>query len=169
MLDFKQSFRTCHLNPTSTKRPSLLKSSKVGTESTRLRELCHLSCMAITSTEYNHLANTLTTWICSSCNSPNHKRIFDSIPAVSYSFESLSLEQTSDSFHSLTVCSPSSSLGSPKATSSPRKPQRELAKPVKQSLRTVVINLQSIKNKVQEAQVLIESAEPGIILVRKNG
>ena len=127
---------------------------------------CHLSCMAMASSEYNHLANTSTTWICSSCNSPNHSRIFDSITAVSNSFESLSLEQTSDSFHSLTVCSPSSSIGSPKATSSPSKPKREPAKPVKQSLRTVVhvINFQSIKNKVQEAQVLIESAEPDIII-----
>ena len=125
---------------------------------------CHLSCMVMTSAEYNHLANTSTTWICSSCNSPNHTRIFDSITTVSNSFESLSLEQTSYSFHSLTVCSPSSSLGSPKATSSPRKPKREPAKPVKQSLRTVVINFQSIKNKVQEAQVLIESAEPDIII-----
>ena len=63
-----------------------------------------------------------------SCNSPNHTQIFDTITAVSNGFESLSLEQTSDSFPSFTVCSRSSSLGSPKATSSPRKQKREPAK-----------------------------------------
>ena len=127
---------------------------------------CHLNCMVMTSAEYNHLANSSTSWICSSCNSPNYTKIFDSITAVSNSFESLSLELTSDSLHtnSLTVGSPSSSLGSPKATSSPRKPRQNPAKPKISSLRTVVVNFQSIKNKVQETQLLIESADPDIII-----
>ena len=66
-----------------------------------------------------------------SCNSPNHTQKFDTITAVSNRFESLSLEQTSNSFPSFTVCSRSSFLGSPKATSSPRKQKREPDKNVK--------------------------------------
>ena len=164
MLDLKHEFRANHQDPASTQRLSrdepwpftpkypcmvctrAVKWGERALACDNCDKWCHLNCMVMTSAEYNHLVNSSTSWICSSCNSPNYTKIFDSITAVSNSFESLWLELMSDSLHtntcsnSLTVGIPSSSLGSPRATSSPRKPRQNPAKPKISSLRTVVVN-----------------------------
>ena len=157
MLDLKQEFRANRQDPASTQRPSRdepwplhTDRDRKGTEALacdNCDKWCHLSCMVMTSAEYNHLENSSTSWICSSCNSPNYTKIFDSITAVSNSFESLSLELTSDSLHtgSFTVGSPSSSFGNLKATYSTIKPRQNPGKLKISSLRTFVVNFQSIK------------------------
>ena len=120
----------------------------------------HTPCISMATTEYNHLANTSTTWICNVCNTPNHSTIYKSVSADENIFDSLNTTPGDTS----TSCS-ISSIGSPCASSSPKKDLHP--KPVdrpRPKLRTLVVNFQSIRNKVPETQVLIEDADPDIIV-----
>ena len=122
----------------------------------------HVTCMTMSSEEYHHLANTSTTWICKICNAPNYSKLYDSISTDENSFSSLSSHDSENS--DLGMDSSNSSLGSPIATSSPKRPTYQSPKRTIKSLRVVVLNFQSIKNKVNETQVLIDSSDPDIII-----
>ena len=122
---------------------------------------CHVSCMAMSTADYDQLANSSVTWICSSCNTPNFTKLYDSILVDNNSFECLS----SASMDSIALSSPTSStMGSPSATSSPKKSRAPNSQRSRRELRTIVLNFQRIKNKVPETQVLIDSADPDVIL-----
>jgi hypothetical protein len=56
-----------------------------------------------------------------------------------------------------------SSIGSPTAASSPKCKQRNPVNPDLSMLRTLIINFQSIKNKVPDLHALIDSAQPHVI------
>ena len=125
---------------------------------------CHTECMTMTSEEYHHLADTSVIWLCKICHAPNLSNLYGSITVTDNSFSSLSTD-----LHTTSVidssCHSTTSLGSPMASSSPNRstkhndPEKSL-----KSLRAIVINFQSIKNKVHETQVLIDNADPDIIL-----
>ena len=122
---------------------------------------CHVSCMAMSTADYDQLANSSATWICSSCNTPNFSKLYDSISVDNNSFECLS----SVSMDSSALSSPTSTtIGSPSATSSPKRPSAPNSRSPRRELRTIIVNFQSIKNKVPETQVLIDSADPDIIV-----
>lgn len=75
---------------------------------------CHVSCMSMTSDDYQLLSNTSTTWFCKICDAPNYSRLYDSIPVSENSYSHLR-----SSSHTPLEAS-HSSIGSPIVTSSPR-------------------------------------------------
>ncbi|VDI33330.1 Hypothetical predicted protein [Mytilus galloprovincialis] len=95
----------------------------------------HTSCISMSTPEYNLLANTSTTWICSACNTPNHTRIFDSILADDNIYDSFDL-LTSQSQNNTTISSSHSVIGSPQAPPLQRRALRPSLKP-KHKLRTL--------------------------------
>ena len=118
----------------------------------------HTACMGVSNSAYDNLANTSVSWYCTNCNRPNHSTLpYDLSSSVANRFSSLQ----PDSFNS-TI----SSIGSPTATSSPRRVRNKPQSKVKQGLRTLIINFQSVKNKVHVPQldILLESTSPDIII-----
>ena len=125
---------------------------------------CHTECMTMTSEEYHHLADTSVIWLCKICHAPNLSNLYGSITVTDNSFSSLTTDlHTTSAIDS--SCHSTTSLGSPMASSSPNRSTKhnDPKRPLK-SLRAIVINFQSIKNKVHETQVLIDNADPDIII-----
>jgi hypothetical protein len=118
----------------------------------------------MTSEEYHHLADTSVIWLWKICHAPNLSNLYGSITVTDNSFSSLSTDlHTTSTIDS--SCHSTTSLGSPMASSSLNRSTKhnDPKRPLK-SLRAIVINFQSIKNKVHETQVLIDNADPDIIL-----
>ncbi|KAK3098493.1 hypothetical protein FSP39_020057 [Pinctada imbricata] len=139
----------------------------------------HVQCMGMNSSTYEHLGNHSVSWYCTSCNNPNHSTtVYDSSLTCTNSFSVLSNScsmrssspttnreaSTSSILDASADCNP---FGIPKATSSPKSNTRN---PVnrkehqRNNIRIICINFQSIKNKVAELQVLIDSTNPDIIV-----
>jgi len=132
----------------------------------------HAACTGINSQEYSHLANSSVSWFCNVCNAPNHSTIlYDLIDsAESNTFSVLTNTVSSKSSTSdLDDSSQNLSFGNPIATSSPKRTQQPdrshgMRTNNKKSLRILIINFQSVKNKRTELPVLTESAKPDIII-----
>ena len=86
-------------------------------------------------------------------------RLYDSISADENVFSHLS------STHTNTLETSNSTLGSPMVASSPKMTSRQPSHKRKvKSLRIVVMNFQSLKNKAADTQVFIDNAEPDVII-----
>ena len=132
----------------------------------------HAACTGIDSTEYSHLANTSISWYCIVCNAPNHSTVLydliDSADSNTYSVLSVDKDSTGD-LSRVSVSSLSSTIGDPLASSSPKRKDEQpkakhQAKRTQKNLRVLVVNFQSVKNKRNDLQVMIESSHPDIIL-----
>ncbi|CAG2211723.1 unnamed protein product [Mytilus edulis] len=89
--------------------------------------------------------------------------IFDSILADDNIYYSLNL-LTSQSQNNTTISISHSVIGSPQASSSPKKSTPSPRLKPKHKLSTLLVNFQSIRNKVPDTQVLIDNADPDIIV-----
>ena len=122
----------------------------------------HQSCMEMPTQMFECLQSSQAVWICASCGLPNFS---------SSLFSSFNLS-TSNSFSCLSDSS-LSSVGSPApsreplATSTPKRggPPKKAPQTTKQTnLRVLMVNCQSICNKVQEFHHVLESTQPDIVL-----
>ena len=112
--------------------------------------------MGVSNSAYDNLANTSVSWYCTNCNRPNHSTLlYDLSSSVANRFSSLQ----PDSFNSII-----SSIDSPTATSSPRRVRNKPQAKAKQGLRTLKLNFRSVKNKVPELDILLESTSLDIII-----
>lgn len=124
----------------------------------------HATCTGIDTLEYVDLANTSVSWHCVVCNTCNYSTVLydllDSADSNTYSV--LSSNQSYASASDSLMSSP----GHPQAASSPKpnKPKASPSKRQQSSLRILIINFQSIKNKRNDLQVLLESTRPDVIL-----
>ena len=111
--------------------------------------------MGIHSLVYKGLHNIL--WHCDICGLPNFS---------SNLFDTTSFETTNrfDIFNGTPISE--CSFGSPTAASSPldKTPKRSKVKRDDKPLRVVIINCQSVRNKKQELENLVESSNPDIII-----
>ena len=121
----------------------------------------HVSCMSISSGEYDILANKSTVWSCIKCDSSNHTTLYNTLSASDNAFTSLN-SISEDSITSPTATS--FHIGTPLASSSPKTSTNKKTPTNINSLRTVVVNFQSIKNKAPEVQVFLSNTEPDIII-----
>lgn len=129
----------------------------------------HTECMGMTNSVYDRLSNNSVSWQCTACDQPNHSSIvYNSITVSANSFSRLTSISSSEPSQ-LNLSTSDSVVWSPKNTSSPkpRKPPRRTANNFK-SLRFLVVNFQSIKNKGPEFQVLIENSNPDVIFTHQN-
>jgi len=118
----------------------------------------HAQCMHMNSKIYETLCNySNISWHCDNCGMPNFSTSL---------FESFTTDVTSNSFSVLdssnTTCA--SSPGPPISSSSPKSSHKKKSTPSFRSLKTLVINFQSCKNKKAEICNLLESADPSIIM-----
>jgi len=118
----------------------------------------HSQCMHMNSKIYETLCNySNISWHCDNCGMPNFSTSL---------FESFTTDVTSNSFSVLdspnTTCA--SSPGPPISSSSPKSSHKKKSTPSFRSLKTLVINFQSCKNKKAEICNLLESADPSIIM-----
>ena len=136
----------------------------------------HAACTGIDSTEYSHLANTSVSWFCVVCNAPNHSTVLydliDSADSNTYSVLSVDKDSTGD-LSRVSVSSLSSTIGDPLASSSPKRKDEQpkakhQAKRTQKNLRVLVMNFQSVKNKRNDLQVMIESSHPDINIRDRN-
>ena len=129
----------------------------------------HLACMGMNSSIYEHLGNTSVSWYCASCNKPNHNTtVYDSIIlSCSNSFSVLG-SQSSNGSSTLDTSLDSNTIGSPRATSSPKaganKAKDSPKRSINSNIRILCVNFQSIRNKAPELRVLLESANPDILI-----
>ncbi|CAC5360010.1 unnamed protein product [Mytilus coruscus] len=126
----------------------------------------HATCAGINTQEYSKLANTSVSWYCMVCNAPNHTTVlYDLIDSAhSNTFSMLSISDGNKS-SSINQDDSNISLGDPLAASSPKRvTQTTPGNKNKKALRTLIINFQSIKNKRTELPILIETANPDIII-----
>ena len=115
----------------------------------------HAECMHMSTPVYMSLQNI--SWHCTNCGMPQFSSsLFEStILSSNNSFLTLDNSNTSEG----TVLSP----GPPKSCSSPIVSARPTSKSAT-SLKVIVINFQSIKNKKEEVANLIEQSDPSIIM-----
>ena len=119
----------------------------------------HAKCLGITNSIYNDLANSSVAWYCTTCKQPNHSLVpYESSKSHSSDTSILQAGNSSSLDSSL------GSIGSPTATSSPKKSQAKQHTNNNTGLRKLVINFQSIRNKVNELEVLIDTTKPDIII-----
>ncbi|XP_071123237.1 uncharacterized protein [Mytilus edulis] len=100
------------------------------------------------------------------CNAPNHTTVlYDLIDSAdSNTFSMLSISDGNKS-SSINQDDSNISLGDPLAASSPKRvTQNTTGNKNRKALRTLIINFQSIKNKRTELPILIETANPDIII-----
>ena len=126
--------------------------------------------------EYEQLAETSLPWYCPDCGTANHSSvlydipILDNIQHISYSSvseDSVSPSTPSQSSHSFSNLSDTSlsSVGSPDAAPSPKiSNTSKMNGKARRSLRTLVINFQSVRKKGKNIDVLVETTQPDIIL-----
>ena len=146
----------------------------------------HKSCVGMLTAEYEVLeANISSPWYCPICGSPNRSSVlydaqdFDNpdpvggensvgsiysdvsegIPSTPdpsvYSQSPNSFNSTDTSFHS---------IGSRKASSSPKLKSAPNVSKQRRNLRILDINFQSVRNKGRNIDILIETTKPDIIL-----
>ena len=120
-----------------------------------------VSCMSMSSGEYDILANKSTVWSCVKCDSSNHTTLYNTLSASDNAFTSLN-SISEDSITSPTATS--FHIGTPLASSSPKTSTNKKTPTNINSLTTVVVNFQSIKNKAPEVQVFLNNTEPDIII-----
>ncbi len=124
----------------------------------------HVSCMSMSSGEYSILANKSMVWNCVKCASSNHTTVFSSLSASDAS-SSHHANSSHDTHNPPSPNNTSLPIGDPIASSSPKNQAKPKPKPVKvTSLRAIVVNFQSIKNKAPEVQVLVDNTDPDIII-----
>ncbi len=116
----------------------------------------HVKCLAMSNTMYNVMKNTSTSWICCQCGIPN----FDSTL-----FENTEID-ISNSFDVLNSSSSSidSVISSPRHTSSPIH-GRQPAPSKLRNLKTLVLNAQSVNNKISELHCLLDENKPDIVVI----
>ena len=127
----------------------------------------HTSCMGVTSLNYEVLANSNISWTCCNCGIPNFSTSLFSQWTIEFtnSFSTLSNLSKCDDLPT----SPPVATSSPKSsqhknknadahhqTKNTRKPQR--------SLKVLVVNFQSIKNKVPELTACLENHSPDVVI-----
>ena len=115
----------------------------------------HKECMGMHSLVYKGLHNI--SWYCDLCGLPNFS---------SSLFDTTSFETTNrfDIFNDTPISE--GSIGRPTAASSPldRTPKKSKVKRYDKPLRVVIFNCQSVRNKKQELENLVESSNPDIII-----
>ena len=127
----------------------------------------HTSCMGVTSLNYEVLANSNISWTCCNCGIPNFSTSLFSQWTIEFtnSFSTLSNLSESDDLPispPVATSSPKSSqhknqnADGQKQTKNTRKPQR--------SLKVLVVNFQSIKNKVPELTACLENHKPDVVI-----
>ena len=152
-------------NPGPTKYPCGICSKKVGWNRPAIAcDNCnfwfHKDCIPMPSIIYNTLANTSISWICCNCGMPSFTNsFFDTTPASSENpYDPLASDNSFDQDQ------PSPQMGPPLLQSSPKQ-TRSGSTPINtQSLKVIVVNIQSVLAKKVEWLELLSSSNPDIIL-----
>ncbi|XP_072048556.1 uncharacterized protein [Amphiura filiformis] len=121
----------------------------------------HRRCMGITSSVYHDIVSAGASWTCIGCETPNYSlHLFDTFTIeTNNSFESL------DPVSSEPLQSPlGSDIGLPKFASSPIQHSTKVKTTSNDSLRVLVINLQSANAKKEAFWNLVDSAHPDVII-----
>ena len=115
----------------------------------------HMNCTSMSNAVYKTQVNNSKSWICCQCGMPNFdSALFQStVIDTSNSFELLN--SSCESIDSLT-----SVISPPKYTPSPKKGRNAA-----QTLKTLVLNAQSLSNKIDEIHCLIDEEKPDIITI----
>ena len=143
----------------------------------------HKDCLSMSTTMFNNLANSDSSWICPNCENPNFTSVLFNTPITSSNDSHYSL--MSDSMKSINISNittPTStnvnlsdafdsqtedySPGSPQAASSPQvttTPTR-LRTAIKDNLKVAILNCNSIVNKVPEFQTFLADTDPDVVL-----
>ena len=112
----------------------------------------HADCMCMPTAIYDNLHNI--SWICVNCGIPNFSSsLFNSTLAIS-----------ENSFSQLDISNSISSPGPPVFCSSPKTTKKVNSKNLSNELRSLIINFQSIKNKIPQFNNMCDSFSPNIIL-----
>ena len=167
----------CELNPgpEDTSYPCGVCKNQVGWEERAIVcDSCntwfHIDCQGMNPSMYslfNKSCNQSMYWECYKCGLPNFSTSL---------FDTMSYMNSTNKFDSLSSCDSSGyplsplpdDIGSPKASSSPIRPNPAKSQNKKVNLqhplRILLMNCQSIKNKKAELHTVIESSKPDIIL-----
>ena len=121
----------------------------------------HTKCINMSTQTYIGLDNSAN-WFCNKCESPNGlNSIYQSVHIDSISSKNSLLNSTNFSENGNSSLN---NLGSPIASSSPKKGGKYKIKRNINSLRVLTVNFQSARSKSHETALLIESSNPDIII-----
>jgi hypothetical protein len=143
----------------------------------------HKDCLEMSTTFFRTLADTDTSWICPTCNSPNFSPILFDTPITTSTDERFSmLTESMRSISASNISTPTSlhadlsniftspsttgSPGTPQATSSPQATGTSTRKRMvrKDNFKVAVLNCNSLLGKVTEFQTFLSNTDPDIVL-----
>lgn len=115
----------------------------------------HAACMGINTINYEILGGSNISWMCCNCGMPNFSTSL---------FSQWSLEVT-NSFSSLNESFDDAHINPPVATSSPKTcPKSTGKKPCARTLTAIVVNFNSVKNKVPDLAACLQTHKPDIVI-----
>ena len=128
----------------------------------------HIDCHNIHTESYENLKSPSASWICNECGVVNFSQhAFQSSIHGFGDLTSNSYHPISDSFNSTLNTDASFNFGLPMYTSSPEKsskPRQPFRPKKRRTIRVVVVNCQSLKNKPELLKNMTESMKPDVII-----